>query len=104
MPELESSAPQIKAFAERTAVNMPIQGSAADLIKKAMIAIQEWIWKDSVAADMIIQVHDELVFEVDEDQVEKVCGVVVEMMEGALELNVPIVVDAQWGKTWADAH
>ncbi len=104
MPELESSAPQIRAFAERTAVNMPIQGSAADLIKKAMIAIQEWIWKDSVAADMIIQVHDELVFEVDEDQVEKVCRVVVEMMEEALELNVPIVVDAQWGKTWADAH
>ncbi len=104
MPELESTAPRIRAFAERTAVNMPIQGSAADMIKKAMIAIQEWIWKESVAADMLIQVHDELVFEVDEDQVEEVRRVVVEMMEGALELNVPIVVDAQWGKTWADAH
>ncbi len=67
MPELESSAPQIRAFAERTAVNMPIQGSAADLIKKAMIDIQEWLWQETIPADMLIQVHDELVFEVDED-------------------------------------
>jgi DNA polymerase-1 len=104
MPELESSAPQIRAFAERTAVNMPIQGSAADLIKKAMIDIQDWLWREEVAADMLIQVHDELVFEVDEDLVEEVREEVVKRMERALELNVPILVEARWGKTWADAH
>jgi DNA polymerase-1 len=104
MPELESSAPQIRAFAERTAVNMPIQGSAADLIKKAMIDIQEWLWRESVPADMLIQVHDELVFEVDERQVEEVRVAVVEKMESALELNVPILVEAHWGKTWEEAH
>jgi len=104
MPELESSAPQIRAFAERTAVNMPIQGSAADLIKKAMIDIQAWLWQETMPADMLIQVHDELVFEVDEDRVEEVRDEVVMRMEGALELNVPILVDAHWGRTWADAH
>lgn len=104
MPELESTAPQVRAFAERTAVNMPIQGSAADLIKKAMISIQEWIWKDGVPADMLIQVHDELVFEVDEGVVEQVRDSVTARMEKALELDVPILVEAAWGRTWADAH
>lgn len=104
MPELESNAPQVRSFAERTAVNMPIQGSAADLIKKAMISIQEWIWKESVPADMLIQVHDELVFEVDTGSVEEVREKVVELMEGALELNVPVLVEARWGRTWDDAH
>jgi DNA polymerase-1 len=104
MPELESTAPQVRAFAERTAVNTPIQGSAADLIKKAMIAIQRWIWESGPPAEMLIQVHDELVFEVDENQVEEVRARVVAMMEGALDLDVPIVVDAAWGPNWAEAH
>jgi len=104
MPELESTAPQVRAFAERMAVNMPIQGSAADLIKKAMISVQEWIWQGSVPADMLIQVHDELVFEVDGDAVEEVRDRVVARMEHALELDVPILVEAAWGHTWAEAH
>ncbi|MFO7769672.1 MAG: DNA polymerase I [bacterium] len=104
MPELESRAPQVRSFAERTAVNTPIQGSAADLIKKAMIEIQAWIWEEGMPADMIIQVHDELVFEVDGDAVEEVQQQVVGMMEGALELEVPIVVDSAWGRNWAEAH
>jgi len=104
VPELESTAPQVRAFAERMAVNMPIQGSAADLIKKAMISIQEWIWQESVPADMLIQVHDELVFEVDGDAVEEVRDRVMARMEQALELDVPILVEAAWGHTWAEAH
>jgi len=104
MPELESTAPQVRAFAERTAVNTPIQGSAADMIKKAMISIQEWIWEGDMPADMIIQVHDELVFEVDEGAVEEIRAGVISRMENALELDVPILVEAAWGHTWADAH
>jgi len=104
MPELESTAPQVRSFAERTAVNTPIQGSAADLIKKAMIEIQGWIGREEAPADMLIQVHDELVFEVDIGAVEEVRKQVVGMMEGALRLDVPIVVDSAWGANWAEAH
>ncbi len=104
MPELESRAPQVRAFAERMAVNMPIQGSAADLIKKAMIAIQQWLWDEAVPAAMLIQVHDELIFEVAEEAVAEVRDRVVMLMEEALDLNVPIVVEADWGRTWAEAH
>ncbi len=96
LPELESGAHQIRAFAERTAVNTPIQGSAADLIKLAMIAVHDWIESSGVAAEMIIQVHDELVFEVDEEAALRVRDRVMERMAGALELDVPIVVDAAW--------
>lgn len=104
MPELESTAPQVRSFAERTAVNMPIQGSAADLIKKAMISIQDWIWRENVPSDMLIQVHDELVFEVDMDTADEIKEKVVSLMQDALELSVPILVEAEWGRTWADAH
>ncbi len=104
LPELESGAHQIRAFAERTAVNTPIQGSAADLIKLAMIAVHDWIESSGVAAEMIIQVHDELVFEVDEEAAPRVRDRVMERMAGALELDVPIVVDAAWGRDWAEAH
>ena len=104
MPELESSAPQVRSFAERTAVNTPIQGSAADLIKKAMISIDRWLRQEEVPADMLIQVHDELVFEVDSEAVEEVQKRVVDLMESALDLDVPIVVDAAWGPNWAEAH
>ncbi len=104
MPELESRAPQVRSFAERMAVNMPIQGTAADLIKKAMVSIQEWLWTDEVRAEMLIQVHDELIFEVDEEIVDEVRDRVVSFMAEALELTVPIVVDADTGRTWAQAH
>jgi DNA polymerase-1 len=104
LPELESGAHQIRAFAERTAVNTPIQGSAADLIKLAMIAVHDWIGRESVPADMLIQVHDELVFEVDEEAVATVRDRVMELMAGALRLDVPVVVEAAWGFNWAEAH
>jgi DNA polymerase-1 len=104
MPELESRAPQVRSFAERMAVNMPIQGTAADLIKKAMVAIQDWLWSADVPAAMLIQVHDELIFEVAEEAVEEVRAQVVAFMEEALELSIPIVVEADSGRTWAEAH
>ncbi len=90
------------SMAERIAVNTVVQGSAADLIKRAMVNIHDRIAADNLNAMMLIQVHDELVFEVPEDSVAEVAEVVRHEMEHALDLRVPLVVDIAWGKNWAE--
>ncbi|MDY0091497.1 MAG: DNA polymerase I, partial [Candidatus Vecturithrix sp.] len=104
IPEIHSKNNNVRQFGERTAVNTPIQGTAADMIKLAMIAIHERLTRDFPETKMIMQVHDELVFEVPEAQAEEVRELVVKQMEAVLDLRVPIKVDAYYGKNWDEAH
>ena len=94
----------VKDFAERAAINTSIQGSAADMIKVAMINIHRRIKKEMRRAEMIIQVHDELVFEVIDEEVEALRRLVKEEMEGVMKLSVPIIVEINTGKNWNEAH
>ena len=104
LPEINSKNHSVKQFAERTAMNTPIQGSAADLIKAAMINIFRRLSRSGLSAKMIMQVHDELIFEVPDDEVAKVVDMVREEMEGVMELRVPLKIDIGVGKNWAEAH
>jgi len=104
LPDLKSKNRQVKEFAERTAINTPIQGSAADMIKLAMINIHRRIKDEGRRAKMIIQVHDELVFEVSEDEIEQIKKLVKEKMEGVMNLSVPIIAEIHTGKNWNEAH
>jgi len=99
-PDIHSRNPQLRGFAERAAINAPIQGSAADLIKKAMIKIQDGLREQSLESLMIIQVHDELVFDIVEKEREAVEKLVRREMEGAAELKVPLKVTIRVGETW----
>lgn len=103
IPELNSDDRNRKGFGERTAMNTPIQGSAADIINIAMIRIQEKLSSD-YRTRMILQVHDELLFEVPEDELEVISRIVKDEMEGAWKLRVPIKVEIGTGKNWAEAH
>ena len=103
VPELQSRSWNVRQFGERVAQNTPIQGTAADLIKKAMIAVDEALRERGYAARMLLQVHDELLFEVPEEEVDAVRELVVELMEGAMELAVPLEADWGVGKSWFDA-
>ena len=97
-----------RAFSERAAINAPIQGSAADIIKRAMIRIPGRLQDEGLASRMLLQVHDELLFEVPEAELERTVAVVRDIMEQAalpaIDLSVPLVAEAGWGTTWADAH
>ncbi len=104
LPELRSGDRNVKAFAQRMAVNTPIQGSAADLIKMAMINLYRRLAAEKLETKMILQVHDELVFETPENEEERVCAIVKEEMEGVMKLDVPLKVDINSGKSWAEAH
>ncbi|MBN1408126.1 MAG: DNA polymerase I [Calditrichaceae bacterium] len=104
LPEIRSDNRQIREFAERTAINTPIQGSAADLIKKAMIEVQDYIENKNLDAVMLLQVHDELVFEVNDHQAEKIIVKIKEIMENAVKLDVPVIVDCGIGNNWLEAH
>ncbi|MDE2796522.1 MAG: DNA polymerase I [Gemmatimonadota bacterium] len=101
VPELRARAWNVRQFGERVAQNTPIQGTAADLIKVAMIRLGR-VLDDATGVRMLLQVHDELVFEVEERRVDEVTGAVVEVMESAVELNVPLRVDTGAGRTWYD--
>ncbi len=104
IPEIHSKNNNVRQFAERTAVNTPIQGTAADMIKLAMIAIHKKLITDYRDVKMIMQVHDELVFEVPTHRTEEIRTFVVNEMESVLDLKVPIKVDAHYGKNWDEAH
>ncbi len=104
LPDLASRNRVLRQAAERMAVNSVIQGTAADLIKKAMVAVDGALVSGGVDARMILQVHDELVFEVDEGAAEDVGARVRELMEGVLALRVPLVVDVGMGRNWREAH
>ena len=103
IPEITSRNFNLRSFAERTAMNTPIQGSAADIIKKAMIDMAERLEKEGLQARLLLQVHDELIFEAPKDEIEKLIEIVPEVMENAVELDVPLKVDYSYGPTWFDA-
>ncbi|MDA8234499.1 MAG: DNA polymerase I [Clostridia bacterium] len=94
----------IRSFGERTAMNTPIQGSAADIIKLAMVKIQDQLAARDLKTQMLLQVHDELIFDVPKDELEEVVALVKDSMEGAIKLKVPLVVDVKVGPNWYDAH
>ncbi len=103
LPEINSSNFNLRSFAERTAMNTPIQGSAADIIKKAMIHMDARLREENMQAKLLLQVHDELIFEAPPHEIEKLQKIVPEVMESAIELNVPLKVDYSYGPTWYDA-
>ena len=104
IPEINSDNRRVRDFAERTAINTPIQGSAADLIKVAMIRIQKRMEQEALSSKMILQVHDELVFDVPTEEVDGMSELVRQEMEHAIDLNVPIKVDVGTGSDWLQAH
>ncbi len=104
LPEINARNAQRRQYAERSAINAPMQGTAADIIKRAMITVDDWLKADSPGASMIMQVHDELVFEVEEDKVDAIAARVSELMNGAAELKVPLKVDVGVGSNWDEAH
>lgn len=103
LPDITSSNFNLRSFAERTAMNTPIQGSAADIIKKAMIDMDARLQQEGLQAKLLLQVHDELIFEAPEEEVEILQRIVPEVMEHAIELLVPLKVDYSHGTTWYDA-
>lgn len=104
LPEINDRNGMRRQAAERTAINAPMQGSAADIIKKAMLAVDDWLIKDNVDAYLIMQVHDELVLEVKNSEVKTVQKKLCDLMSKAATLRVPLVVDAGTGKNWDEAH
>jgi DNA polymerase-1 len=103
-PDIKSKNPNVRKFAEREAVNAPMQGSAADIIKKAMVKIDRELEKRSLKSRMIMQVHDELVFEVPPDELDELKAIVRKEMETVVELNAYLKVDMNAAKNWAEAH
>jgi len=104
LTDIGHSNQQRRAAAERTAINAPMQGSAADIIKRAMIGVDAWLRAEQPPVRMIMQVHDELVFEVEADAVDRVGERIRKIMQGAAELAVPLVVDCGVGDNWDEAH
>jgi DNA polymerase-1 len=104
LPDINSHNATVRGFAERNAINAPIQGSAADIIKVAMIRIYRRFKEEHLRSKMILQVHDELNFSVYPEEREKVENIVISEMQGAYSLKVPLVADAGWGKNWLEAH
>lgn len=107
-PEIRSSNPSVRAFNERAAINAPIQGSAADIIRRAMVRMEGALEEAKLSAQMLLQVHDELIFEVPESEVEKTIPVVKQVMENAampaISMSVPLAVDAHAADNWDEAH
>ncbi len=107
-PEIKSSNPSVRAFNERAAINAPIQGSAADIIRRAMIRMEPALEQAKLSARMLLQVHDELIFEVEDSEIEKTLPVVVSIMENAampaIDMRVPLQVDARAASNWDEAH
>ena len=104
LPDIRARNVQRRQAAERTAINAPMQGTAADIIKKAMLSVDEWINAGGCGVRMVMQVHDELVFEVPEADVTRVRQEICQRMEGAALLSVPLKVDAGVGANWDEAH
>ncbi len=102
LPELSASNAMLRSFGERVAMNMPIQGTAADIIKVAMIRVYERLKKEVPEAHLIMQVHDELIIEAPEEKSDEVCNLLKEEMENAVKMSVPFIVDVHAGKTWYD--
>ena len=103
LPDINSRNFNIRSFAERTAINSPIQGSAADILKIAMINLDKALSEGQFKAKMLLQVHDEIVLEVPNDELEAIKALVKKTMEGAVDLAVPLLADENTGKTWYEA-
>lgn len=103
LPDINSRNFNLRSFAERTAINTPIQGSAADILKIAMINMDQRLKEEKMQATMLLQVHDELVFEAPEAELDQLNALVKEVMENAVSLHVPLLTDSSWGKTWYEA-
>ncbi|MEM9622454.1 MAG: DNA polymerase, partial [Pseudomonadota bacterium] len=104
LPEINARHAPRRQAAERTAINAPMQGTAADIIKRAMLSVSEWLGQAALEAAMIMQVHDELVFEVAENQVDDLIRGVTDCMQGAADLQVPLIVESGVGANWDEAH
>jgi len=104
LPEIRSRNRQLQQYAERSAINAPMQGTAADIIKRAMLAVDAWCRRDSASARLIMQVHDELVLEVKEDFIEVARRELSAAMGGAAQLRVPLKVEVGVGMNWDEAH
>src|SRR2546426_5788 len=104
LPEIKSSNPARRGGAERAAINAPMQGTAADLIKLAMIAVRGWLDRERLSTKLIMQVHDELVLEAPEDELARVKAEIPELMSGVAKLKIPLVVDVGSGQNWEKAH
>ena len=104
LPAIKDKNPARRGFSERAAINAPIQGTAADIIKRAMIAIDRSLSVEGLSAQMLLQVHDELIFEVPKQEVDPTISMVRELMERAAILDVPLIVDTGIANNWADAH
>jgi len=104
VPDVSNANANVRALAERNAVNAPIQGSSADIIKIAMAGVDRRLREEGLEARMVLQIHDELVLELPETEVEAVKQILVEEMEGVVRLSVPLTVECNYGKTWLEAH
>jgi len=104
LPDINSRNAVVRSFSERNAINAPLQGSAADIIKVAMINVHRRIEEEGLRSRMVLQVHDELVFDVVADEVEKVSEIVVEVMENVIKLSIPLIAECGKGENWLQAH
>ncbi len=104
LPEIDSRNAALRQYAERTAINAPMQGTAADIIKRAMLTVDEWLLRGEIDVKMIMQVHDELVFEINEQDVDVAVEKIKSLMSSAAELTVPLIVDVGVGDNWDEAH
>jgi DNA polymerase-1 len=104
LPNITARNQQVRAAAERTAINAPMQGTAADIIKRAMLAVDSWIRQEGPPLNMLMQVHDELVFEVEPGELDAATAKIRQLMESAAQLSVPLVVDVGVGDNWDEAH
>ena len=104
LPEINARNKMRQQAAERTAINAPMQGTAADIIKKAMLDVDRWLLSQDVDASIVMQVHDELVLEVNESILDTLIEKINTLMSGAASLDVPLVVDVGFGENWDEAH
>ena len=104
LPDINSKNATVRALAERNAVNAPIQGTAADIIKMAMINVDRKLTEASLKSKMVLQIHDELLFDVPEEETRTLMKVVKDCMENVMELSVPLTVECNYGKNWLEAH
>jgi DNA polymerase-1 len=102
LADINSNNFNVRSAAERMAINMPIQGTAADIMKAAMIRVQRRLDQEEMRTKMLLQVHDELVFEVPQDELEALKDLVFDEMPAAMDLDVTLKVDAKWGSNWGD--
>ena len=102
LPDLKAKNFNLRSFAERTAMNSPIQGTAADIIKVAMLHMAKALEKNDLKCNLLLQVHDELIFEVAKSDLARLEALVRQVMEEAVSLSIPLVVDCNYGKTWYD--